>query len=87
MKLGVTYLAVDEIEMRSDVFSEQQSYWPLPVHETALVTDIVTTPGGSQVSILLLIKTPYFSQQCLERVALWSFKASWNIVKHFLCYE
>lgn len=51
VKMGVTYLAVDEIEMRSDVFSEQQSYWPLPVHETALVTDVAATPGGSQVSI------------------------------------
>ncbi|KAK4323774.1 hypothetical protein Pmani_005546 [Petrolisthes manimaculis] len=48
VRLGVTYLAVDEIEMRSDVFSEQQSYWALPVHDTALVTDVAVIPGGSQ---------------------------------------
>ena len=46
--LNVFHHTVDVSEARSAVFSEQHSYWPLPLHETSLVTDITTVPGGTE---------------------------------------
>ncbi|XP_042236264.1 von Willebrand factor A domain-containing protein 8-like isoform X2 [Homarus americanus] len=48
VQLSVFHQPVDVTEARSAVFTEQQSYWPLPLYETALVTDIAVSPGGTQ---------------------------------------
>lgn len=50
-QLNVSHLEVDAVQARSSVFTEQQSYWPLPLYETALVTDVSVSPGGSQDSL------------------------------------
>ncbi|KAK7080894.1 von Willebrand factor A domain-containing protein 8 [Halocaridina rubra] len=48
LQLQVYHHTVDVSEARSAVFSEQHSYWPLPLRDTALITDIAVTPGGTQ---------------------------------------
>ena len=50
-RLSVTHLEVDAVQARSSVFTEQQSYWPLPMYETALVVDVAVNPGGTQNSL------------------------------------
>nr|XP_045609178.1 von Willebrand factor A domain-containing protein 8-like isoform X1 [Procambarus clarkii]XP_045609179.1 von Willebrand factor A domain-containing protein 8-like isoform X1 [Procambarus clarkii] len=47
VQLNVYHHSVDVTEARSAVFTEQQSYWPLPLYDTALVTDITVSPGGT----------------------------------------
>lgn len=47
-RLSVFHHTVDVSEARSAVFSEQHSYWPLPLHETSLVTDIAVIPSGTE---------------------------------------
>ncbi|XP_076068942.1 von Willebrand factor A domain-containing protein c12.2 isoform X2 [Oratosquilla oratoria] len=39
--------AMDMTEARAAVFTEQQRYWTLPMHETALVTDVAVSRGGT----------------------------------------
>lgn len=46
-RVNVSFLEVDAVQSRSSVFTEQQSYWPLPVYETALVSDVAISPGGT----------------------------------------
>lgn len=45
--MNVSCLEVDAVQSRSSVFTEQQSYWPLPVYETALVSDVAVSQGGT----------------------------------------
>lgn len=49
--LNVSHHEVDAVQARSSVFTEQQSYWPLPLYETALVNDVAVSLGGSQDSL------------------------------------
>ncbi|XP_063587792.1 von Willebrand factor A domain-containing protein 8-like [Penaeus indicus] len=47
-QLRIHQQPVDITEARAAVFTEQQSFWPLPVYETAMVTDIAVAPAQSQ---------------------------------------
>lgn len=47
-QLRIHQQPVDITEARAAVFTEQQSFWPLPVYETAMITDIAVTPAQSQ---------------------------------------
>ncbi|KAG0722072.1 von Willebrand factor A domain-containing protein 8 [Chionoecetes opilio] len=50
-QVNVSHLEADAVQARSSVFTEQQSYWALPLYETALVTDVAVSPGGTQDSL------------------------------------
>lgn len=41
----------DRTDARSVLFSEQEAYWTLPLHETSIVKDVAVTKGSSSVSI------------------------------------
>ncbi|XP_069941398.1 von Willebrand factor A domain-containing protein 8 isoform X2 [Cherax quadricarinatus] len=48
VKLTLHHQSVDITEARSSVFTEQESYWQLPLYDTGLVTDIIVSSGGTQ---------------------------------------
>ncbi|CAL4081731.1 unnamed protein product, partial [Meganyctiphanes norvegica] len=51
LQVSVYHDEVDISEARAAVFSEQHSYWPIPIYESATVTDIAVTTKGTDDSL------------------------------------
>ncbi len=45
MHLNVQTYPLDRTEARSVLFTEQEAYWSLPLHETAVISDVAVTKG------------------------------------------
>lgn len=42
---------MDKTEARSIKFTEQESFWTLPLHETSAIVDVAVTQGKTWVSL------------------------------------
>lgn len=50
MFMGIQSFVSDRTEARSQLFTEQEAFWNLPLHETSAIVDVAVTKGDDDDS-------------------------------------
>ena len=45
MEISIQTFPLERTEARSVLFTEQEAFWTLPLHETAVISDVAVTRG------------------------------------------
>ena len=56
MALPIESFPLDRTEARSLLFSEQEAFWTLPLHETSIVSDVGVTLGKGYLQDYILFR-------------------------------
>src|SRR6218665_484253 len=88
--MGIQSFASDRTEARSRLFTEQEAFWNLPLHETSAIVDVAVVKGlvflcFHCLPLLSLSSSAFIVFLCIHCLPLLSLSSSAFIV--FLCFH